>query len=160
MLFGLRVVMLGRQGSGKGTQGMQLARLLVVPRISVGDLLHEASRSGSLADSGPGECTAGMSNLQILVPPEAQVSIQVVNAEPDTAHGLVITGSGAASTWMPMMTARPAFPARPCGSSATRLRPGCAPGRSPSPPAPGEPTGTRAGPRPCAEGMVGRFTVR
>ena len=60
MLFGLRVVMLGRQGSGKGTQGMQLARLLVVPHISVGDPLHEASRSGSLADSGPGECTAGM----------------------------------------------------------------------------------------------------
>jgi len=29
MLFGLRVVMLGRQGSGKGTQGAQLARLLV-----------------------------------------------------------------------------------------------------------------------------------
>ena len=31
MLFGLRVVMLGRQGSGKGTQGVHLARLLVVP---------------------------------------------------------------------------------------------------------------------------------
>ena len=75
MLFGLRVVMLGRQGSGKGTQGMQLARLLVVPHISVGDPLHEASRSGSLADSGPGECTAGMSNLQTIVPPGAQVSI-------------------------------------------------------------------------------------
>ena len=54
MLFGLRVVMLGRQGSGKGTQGMQLARLLVAPHISVGDLLHEASRSGSPADGGPG----------------------------------------------------------------------------------------------------------
>ena len=34
----------------------------------------------------------------------------MVNVDPDTAHGLVITGSGAASTWMPMMTARPAFP--------------------------------------------------
>lgn len=33
MLFGLRAVMLGRQGSGKGTQGVQLARLLVVPHI-------------------------------------------------------------------------------------------------------------------------------
>jgi len=47
MLFGLRVVMLGRQGSGKGTQGVQLARLLVVPHISVGDVLREAVRSGS-----------------------------------------------------------------------------------------------------------------
>jgi inorganic pyrophosphatase len=49
MLFGLRVVMLGRQGSGKGTQGVQLARLLVVPHISVGDVLREAARSGSPA---------------------------------------------------------------------------------------------------------------
>ena len=47
MLFGLRVVMLGRQGSGKGTQGLQLARLLVVPHISVGDVLRDAVRSGS-----------------------------------------------------------------------------------------------------------------
>ena len=49
MLFGLHVVMLGRQGSGKGTQGAQLARLLVVPHISVGDVLREAARSGTPA---------------------------------------------------------------------------------------------------------------
>jgi inorganic pyrophosphatase len=49
MLFGLHTVMLGRQGSGKGTQGMQLARLLVVPHISVGDVLREAVRSESPA---------------------------------------------------------------------------------------------------------------
>src|SRR6266568_7468691 len=49
MLFGLRVVMLGRQGSGKGTQGVQLARLLVVPHISVGDVLREAATSGAPA---------------------------------------------------------------------------------------------------------------
>src|SRR5262245_4309751 len=49
MLFGLRVVMLGRQGSGKGTQGVQLARLLVVPHISVGDVLRDAVMSGSPA---------------------------------------------------------------------------------------------------------------
>jgi inorganic pyrophosphatase len=49
MLFGLRAVMLGRQGSGKGTQGVQLARLLVVPHISVGDVLRDAVRSESPA---------------------------------------------------------------------------------------------------------------
>src|SRR6266702_8039903 len=49
MLFGLRVVMLGRQGSGKGTQGVQLSRLLVVPHVSVGDVLREAVLSGSPA---------------------------------------------------------------------------------------------------------------
>jgi Adenylate kinase len=47
MLFGLRVVMLGRQGSGKGTQGVQLAKLLVVPHVSVGDVLRDAVGSGS-----------------------------------------------------------------------------------------------------------------
>jgi cytidylate kinase len=45
MLFGMRVVMLGRQGSGKGTQGVQLARLLVVPHISVGDILRDAAKN-------------------------------------------------------------------------------------------------------------------
>jgi inorganic pyrophosphatase len=49
MLFGLRVVMLGRQGSGKGTQGVQLAKLLIVPHISVGDVLRDAVSSGSPA---------------------------------------------------------------------------------------------------------------
>src|SRR5579864_2370256 len=47
LLSGLRVVMLGRQGSGKGTQGVQFARLLVVPHISVGDVLREAASSES-----------------------------------------------------------------------------------------------------------------
>ena len=49
LLSGLRVVMLGRQGSGKGTQGVQFARLLVVPHISAGDLLREAASSESPA---------------------------------------------------------------------------------------------------------------
>jgi inorganic pyrophosphatase len=49
MLSGLHAVMLGRQGSGKGTQGVQLARLLVVPHVSVGDVLREAVLSGSTA---------------------------------------------------------------------------------------------------------------
>jgi rusticyanin len=52
----------------------------------------------------------GLTNPAIIVPAGAQVSIQVINADPDTAHGLVITASNtAATTWMPMMTARPAF---------------------------------------------------
>ena len=41
--------------------------------------------------------------------PGAQVSIQVINADPDTVHGLVITASSDVSSWMPMMTDRPAF---------------------------------------------------
>jgi rusticyanin len=60
---------------------------------------------------GPDETfrVAGLTNPAIIIPAGAQVSIQVINADPDTAHGLVITASNAAATWMPMMTARPAF---------------------------------------------------
>ena len=50
-----------------------------------------------------------MVNPKITVPAGAQVSIQVINADPDTAHGLVITGGQDNSSWMPMMTSRPAF---------------------------------------------------
>ena len=61
---------------------------------------------------GPDETfrIAGMVNPKITVLAGARVSVQVVNADPDTAHGLVVTASGAGSSWMPMMTARPAFP--------------------------------------------------
>jgi rusticyanin len=60
---------------------------------------------------GPDETfrVAGLVNPRIIVPAGARVTIQVVNADPDTAHGLVITANGATSSWMPMMTDRPAF---------------------------------------------------
>jgi rusticyanin len=60
---------------------------------------------------GPDETfrAAGLVNPHIIVPAGALVTIQLVNADPDTAHGLVITASDATATWMPMMTARPAF---------------------------------------------------
>ena len=60
---------------------------------------------------GPDETfrIAGMTNPAIVVPAGARVSIEVINADPDTAHGLVITAGNAASSWMPMMTTRPAF---------------------------------------------------
>ena len=60
---------------------------------------------------GPDETfrAAGLVNPHIIVPAGAHVSIQLINADSDTAHGLVITASGAAGSWMPMMTARSAF---------------------------------------------------
>jgi rusticyanin len=59
---------------------------------------------------GPDETfrIAGLTNPAIVVPAGSQVSIEVINADPDTAHGLVIAASQD-TTWMPMMTARPAF---------------------------------------------------
>jgi rusticyanin len=60
---------------------------------------------------GPDETfrAVGLVNPHIIVPAGAQVTIQLINADPDTAHGLVITASDATASWMPMMTARPAF---------------------------------------------------
>lgn len=60
---------------------------------------------------GPDETfrIAGMVDPTIVVPVAAQVTIQVVNADPDTAHGLVITDQGAGTSWMPMMTTGPTF---------------------------------------------------
>jgi rusticyanin len=60
---------------------------------------------------GPDETfrIAGLTDPAITVKTGAQVSIQVVNADPGTAHGLVITASGARSSSMPMLTASPAF---------------------------------------------------
>jgi len=42
MIPGARLVLLGRQGAGKGTQCVRLARHYVVPHISTGDMLRMA----------------------------------------------------------------------------------------------------------------------
>jgi rusticyanin len=69
-------------------------------------LVVVASPSG-----GPEETfrIAGMVNPTVTVQRGARVSIEVVNADPGTAHGLVVTANGSASSWMPMMTSPPAF---------------------------------------------------
>ena len=60
---------------------------------------------------GPDETfrIAGLVNPTITVKTGTRVSIEIVNADPDTAHGLVVASSGSASSWMPMMTSPPAF---------------------------------------------------
>jgi rusticyanin len=60
---------------------------------------------------GPNETfrIAGLVDPVLVVKAGALVSIEVVNADRATAHGLVITASGAGSSWMPMLTASPAF---------------------------------------------------
>lgn len=44
---GARLVMLGRQGAGKGTQCTRLSRHFVVPHISTGDMLRAAVKDGT-----------------------------------------------------------------------------------------------------------------
>ena len=59
---------------------------------------------------GPDETfrVAGLVNPVIVVPAGARVTIQLISADSDTAHGLAITASSPVASWMPMMTARPA----------------------------------------------------
>lgn len=47
MIPGARLVLLGRQGAGKGTQCTRLSRHYVVPHISTGDILRAAVREGT-----------------------------------------------------------------------------------------------------------------
>jgi uncharacterized cupredoxin-like copper-binding protein len=51
-----------------------------------------------------------MTDPSISVPAGAHVTIELINADADMAHGMVIMPAGAARSWMPMMTAAPAFP--------------------------------------------------
>jgi adenylate kinase len=44
---GARLIVLGKQGAGKGTQAVRLSRHYVVPHISTGDVFRAAVRTGS-----------------------------------------------------------------------------------------------------------------
>jgi len=45
---GVRLVVLGKQGAGKGTQCVRLSHHYVVPHISTGDMLRAAVKTGSV----------------------------------------------------------------------------------------------------------------
>ena len=47
MIPGVRLILLGRQGAGKGTQCVRLSRHYVVPHISTGDILRAAVKEGT-----------------------------------------------------------------------------------------------------------------
>jgi adenylate kinase len=47
LIPGARIIILGRQGAGKGTQCVRLSRHYVVPHVSTGDMLRAADREGT-----------------------------------------------------------------------------------------------------------------
>jgi len=82
---------------------------------------------------GPDETfrIAGLTDPRVVVPTGARVTVQVVNADPDTAHGLVITASqpGPFVVEADDDGQTGVFPDRRCGSLATRRPRGCTPAR-------------------------------
>ena len=47
MVPGVRLVVLGKQGAGKGTQCVRLSHHYVVPHVSTGDMLRAEVKSGT-----------------------------------------------------------------------------------------------------------------
>jgi len=104
---------------------------------------------------------AGLTNPTIVVPAGAKVTIEFINADEDMAHGLVITNTGAASAWMPMMTAAAAFSGAALWFLGESTTAGMHEGTlSFTASAPGDYRYLCPIPGHAQEGMVGTFTVQ
>lgn len=84
-----KILILGPQGCGKGTQAALLAKKLGIPQLSMGQLLRETAKgTGPLADEIRGIQQAGK-----LVPDK--IAIHVLDArlqESDTQRGYILDG--------------------------------------------------------------------
>ena len=90
MTFGVRMVMLGRQGAGKGTQCLRLSRHYVVPHISTGDMLRAAVREGTDLGRKAGELMAAGE----LVPDDIMIGIveERLDGTDTTQRGYILDG--------------------------------------------------------------------
>lgn len=89
MTSGVRLVVLGRQGAGKGTQAVRLSRHYVVPHISTGDMLRAAVRAGSDLGRQAGKIMAAGD----LVPDDLMVGIVEERlGHDDTRRGYILDG--------------------------------------------------------------------
>ena len=90
MTVGVRMVMLGRQGAGKGTQCVRLSRHYVVPHISTGDMLRAAVREGTELGLKAGELMAAGN----LVPDDLMIGIvdERLCRDDTTERGYILDG--------------------------------------------------------------------
>ena len=90
MTRGVRLVMLGRQGAGKGTQCVRLSRHYVVPHISTGDMLRAAVRVGT----DLGRKAAELMAAGELVPDDVMIGIveERLDADDTTQRGYILDG--------------------------------------------------------------------
>jgi adenylate kinase len=87
---GARLIVLGKQGAGKGTQCVRLARHYVVPHISTGDMLRAAARSGT----GFGKKAAEYMAAGELVPDEVMVGLvkERLDYDDTIVRGFILDG--------------------------------------------------------------------
>jgi adenylate kinase len=90
MTRGVRMVMLGRQGAGKGTQCVRLSRHYVVPHISTGDMLRAAVREGTVLGRKAAELMAAGE----LVPDDVMIGIveERLDQGDTTMRGYILDG--------------------------------------------------------------------
>lgn len=90
MSAGARLVVLGRQGAGKGTQCLRLSRHYVVPHISTGDMLRAAVKAETDLGVKAGELMA----RGALVPDDLMIGIveERLNQDDTTERGYILDG--------------------------------------------------------------------
>src|SRR4051812_21842907 len=90
MVPGVRLVILGKQGAGKGTQCVRLARHYVVPHISTGDMFRAAKKS----KTDFGRRLAEYMDAGELVPDDVVIGVVAARLEQDdtTSRGFILDG--------------------------------------------------------------------
>ena len=90
MTAGVRLVILGRQGAGKGTQCTRLSRHYVVPHISTGEMLRAAVKEGTEL----GRKAAEIMNDGGLVPDDVMIGIvdERLDHDDTTRRGYILDG--------------------------------------------------------------------
>jgi adenylate kinase len=88
--LGVRLVVLGKQGSGKGTQCERLSHHYVVPHISTGEMFRAASRAGTEL----GQRVKGYMDAGELVPDDLVIEVVDVQLDEDNtrSRGFVFDG--------------------------------------------------------------------
>ena len=131
MIPGVRLVVLGKQGAGKGTQCVRLSHHYVVPHVSTGDMLRSEVKSRS----GIGQRAASLMEKGELIPDDLVMEMVGgrLSERDTTGRGFVLdgcprtTGTGRVAredrrALRPRPGDRPAGPDHP-GDEAARLAP-------------------------------------
>ena len=116
--MGMKLIMLGAPGAGKGTQAEILSAKLGIPTISTGNILRAAIKDGTpIGLQAKSYMDAGK-----LVPDEVIIGIVAERlAQPDCASGFILDGVPAPSA-RPRPWIRPASPLITCSPSRSPMR--------------------------------------